>query len=94
MRIRFTEQAYRDIEAIYRYIAEHDPIAAQKTLDRIKSIIDQLPSHPELGRPGRVEETRELIVPSTPFIVAYQLSVRFIDILAIIHTSKRWPDSF
>ena len=94
MRIRFTRQAYRDIEVVFEYIAREDPVAAQGVLDRIETMIGHLPEHPQLGRTGRVEGTRELIVPDVPYIVAYGLNESFIDIFAIIHTAKRWPDNF
>lgn len=91
MKIRFTPTANADIYAIYDYIAEDNPVAAQRTLDQIESMIDHLVDHPKLGRPGRVKDTRELIIPDTEYIAAYELNQKFIDILAIIHTSRRWP---
>lgn len=90
MKIRFTQQAYQDIDSVYQYICQEDPSIAQVVLDRIEKMIDHLSSHPELGREGRVEKTRELIVPDTPFIVAYAINESFIDVLAIIHMSKPW----
>jgi len=50
--------------------------------------------HPYLGRPGRVTGTRELVVTSTPFIVAYQVVDDRIEILAVFHGARIWPDSF
>jgi toxin ParE1/3/4 len=50
--------------------------------------------HPYLGRPGRVANTRELVVTSTPFIVAYRVVSDRIEILAVFHGARRWPDSF
>jgi plasmid stabilization system protein ParE len=57
-------------------------------------MIDHLVEHPSLGHNGRVSNTRELIIPITPYIVAYELSTDFVDILAIIHSSRRWPEKF
>jgi len=94
MKIRFTRNAYSDIDAVYNFIAKDNPVAAQRVLDRVESMIDHLIEHPNLGLEGRVNYTRELIVPDTPYIVAYELNQEFIDILAIIHSSRRWPDSF
>jgi len=47
---------------------------------------------PGLGRPGRVEGTRELVVPRTPYIVAYTVIDDQVMILSVIHSSRRWPD--
>lgn len=44
-----------------------------------------------VGRQGRVEGTRELIVPNTPYIVAYRIFENQIRILAVIHTARHWP---
>ncbi len=90
MTIRFTDQALTDIDAVYAHIAQDSPQAAQNVLDQIEKMIDHLPDHPKMGRNGRVEGTRELIIPGFPYVVAYELSDPFIDILAIIHTSRRW----
>lgn len=45
-----TEDAERDLEDIFDYIAEHDsPAAASHVLDRIEKAIDSLSSLPERG---------------------------------------------
>lgn len=90
--LRYTRQALSDVESLYEFIAQDDPAAAQQVLNRIETMVEHLPQHPEIGRAGRVADTRELIVPDTPFIVAYQIQPDFIDILAIVHTSRKWPD--
>jgi len=94
MKIRFTPNAYTDIGEVYDYIAGDNPVVAQRVLDQIESMIDHLVEHPSLGHLGRVSDTRELVIPNTPYIVAYELSSSFVDILAIIHSSKRWPERF
>jgi toxin ParE1/3/4 len=53
-----------------------------------------LRAHPEIGRRERVEGTRELAIPNTPFVVAYRIAARRIEILAVIHGARRWPESF
>ena len=42
----------------------------------------------------RVEGTRELVVPRTPYIVAYTVIGDEVMILSIIHSARRWPDRF
>jgi len=53
-----------------------------------------LPNNPEMGRPGRVPGTRELLIPRTPFIVPYRLVGNTIQILRIFHGARRWPEAF
>ncbi|MBU0656399.1 MAG: type II toxin-antitoxin system RelE/ParE family toxin [Gammaproteobacteria bacterium] len=94
MKLRFTPNAVADIDSVYDYIAADDPVAAQTVLLRIGQLVDQLPAHPMLGRKGRVDGTRELIVPNTPFIAVYEIEEPYLNILAIIHTSRRWAEHF
>jgi plasmid stabilization system protein ParE len=62
---------------------------------RIVDHVELLTDEPKLGRPGRVPGTRELVVPRTPYIVAYAvLSSDSIRILGVRHGARRWPESF
>jgi plasmid stabilization system protein ParE len=47
-----------------------------------------------MGRPGRVPGTRELVVAGTPYVVAYRVAASQIDVLAVIHAARRWPQTF
>jgi toxin ParE1/3/4 len=53
-----------------------------------------LPEHPEIGRPGRISGTRELVVRGTPFIVPYRTVGREIQVLRVYHGARKWPDRF
>ncbi len=44
-----------------------------------------------MGRPGKVEGTRELLVPKYPCVVAYVEREGVVTILRILHTSVKWP---
>jgi toxin ParE1/3/4 len=46
-----------------------------------------------MGRIGRDESTREIIVRGTPYIAVYRLRER-IEIITIFHSSRKWPESF
>ncbi len=54
----------------------------------------QLARTPLVGRPGRVGNTRELVMTKLPFIVAYQVTPSTVEILAVIHTARLWPETF
>jgi addiction module RelE/StbE family toxin len=94
MRVVWTAPAARDLDAIGDYIARHNPAGAQRIIQRILTRTRTLASHPYLGRPGRVANTRELVVTSTPFIVAYRVVSDRAEILAVFHSARRWPDNF
>jgi len=94
MEVEWLEEALFDIKEIGRFIAEDDPHAAYRVLAKIEASIHSLEHHPHLGRPGRVPKTRELVVPGLPFILPYYLKGNKIRILAVMHTSRKWPDEF
>ncbi len=50
--------------------------------------------NPGLGRTGRVENTKELVLTGTNYILPYRVVKEQIQILAVFHTSREWPDKF
>jgi toxin ParE1/3/4 len=60
---------------------------------RIVETVAALAFHPKMGRVGRDETTRELVVIGTPYIAVYRLRER-IEIITIFHAARKWPDSF
>jgi toxin ParE1/3/4 len=93
MRTVWSPQAIDDLVALRTYIEQDNPAAARRiVLHIIQNIDTLLPRSPEMGRPGRVPGTRELIIPRTPFIVPYRLEGNTIQILRIFHGARRWPE--
>ncbi len=91
MRVRWLRTALRNLDDEARYIARDDPRAAQRTVARIRRAVDHLSAHPEIGRPGRVSGTRELVVADTPYVVPYRVSGDYVEILRVFHGARRWP---
>ena len=94
MRVVCLEEAVHDLKEIGHYIAEDDPLAAYQTLVKLKASGESLQHNPELGRPGRVENTRELIVSGLSYILPYYIKGDEIRILAVMHTARKWPGAF
>lgn len=91
MIIVFSHEARLDLLGIFDYILEDNPLAAAKTLESIKTHIQNLQKMPYLGRPGRVPGTRELVIPGTPFVVPYQVENNRLAILRVYHSARNWP---
>ena len=91
MSILWSRRAGADMIALRAYIAKRDPRAAAGTARRILRSIERLKKFPASGWPGRVPETRELIVPKSPYLVVYRLDQETIEILRVIHAARRWP---
>jgi toxin ParE1/3/4 len=92
MKIRWLAAALDDLSGIREYIARDNPAAAQRVLCSVRDAVNLLIEHPGLGRPGRLAGTRELVVRRYPYIVAYRQVDTQIQVLAVVHTSRRWPD--
>lgn len=92
MKVRWTAPALFDLEAIGDFIAGDSPTAAVDTVTRVFEQVDRLREHPHLGRAGRIAGTRELVVAGTPFIVPYRLDSDAVEILAVFHGARRWPE--
>ena len=92
MTVRWTQPALRDLESLHEFVSEDRPSAATNMVERILSGIDALSRHPELGRKGRVAGTRELII--SPYVVAYRVKHSAVELIAIIHSARKWPGSF
>ena len=94
MQVRWTVPALADLDSIQDYIAESNPPAASRLINNILDRTETLLSvNPEIGRPGRVADTRELILPGTAYVVAYRLR-ETVEILTVMHGAREWPESF
>jgi addiction module RelE/StbE family toxin len=94
MEIVWREVALDSLQRIRAYIARDNPAAAARVRERILGAVRNLADTPNMGRPGRVEDTRELVVSGTPYIVAYTVLDDQVVIIAVQHSAQRWPDRF
>ena len=94
MKLRYTPRARLDLTEIHDHIAQENRQVARRVVSLIRKEVEKLLLNPEIGRPGRVEGTREFVIGRYPFIVAYVVAVNEIWILAVVHTSRLWPESF
>lgn len=94
MKIVWTDLAVQDIDGIYQFIAEQNPEAALRVVEAIyQSVESNLPDHPHAGRPGRVGDSRELVMTGLPFIVPYRVHNKQVRVLRVMHAARKWPKS-
>lgn len=91
MNIEWTKPAVGDLRTLRAYIAERNPRAAEDVALKILDGVERLGTYPASGRPGMKPDTRELAVPSTPYIVVYRVQDEYVEILRVIHGSRKWP---
>ena len=94
MRIVWTKFAIKDLDNAYDYIAAINLSAALDIIERIEKAVAALRLTPGIGSPGRGSGTRELVMTRTPFTVPYRIIEERIEILAVIHSAKRWPAEY
>ncbi len=94
MRIFWEEDAEADLDRLFAYILEDNPEAALRIVDTIRQTVQILSDHPHLGRTGRVADTKELVIPGTPYIVPYQIIEDRIILLRVLHGAQMWPEGF
>ena len=93
MQIKWLRTALNNLDTHASYIADKNPYAAQLAVENIIANINLLATHPKLGRPGRINNTRELIIPDSRFIIPYRIRPRLkrIEILRVFHSAQKPP---
>ena len=91
MNVVWTPGARRDLERIHAYIARDSLQRAATTVHALVTAVNRLADFPGLGRPGRKEKTRELVVSRLPYIVVYREQANRVVILRILHQAQQWP---
>ena len=92
MTIRWTPTAFSDLQSVHTYIAADNRAATATMVDQLLQAITALAKHPQMGRIGRVAGTRELVV--RPYVIVYRGKGVVLELLAIIHGARKWPESF
>ena len=75
---------------INEYIADRNPIAAQRLKDAIEQSVSNLPQHPYLYRPGLTAGTREIVVHPN-YVVVYRVTVSAIEVINVLHSRQQYP---
>ena len=88
MRIRWTPLAAADLQSISDYLKEHRPQYRQPTMRRLYQKIRALRDAPYVGRPGRIEGTRELLFLPLPYIAVYRVTEQAIEVWRVYHTAQ------
>jgi toxin ParE1/3/4 len=91
-RLRWTKRSLRSVESIGNHISKDNAAAADRVIRRLQSAAENLSTYPGIGRVGRIAGTRELVLADMPYIIAYRIIETDIEILMVMHTSRRWPE--
>jgi len=92
--IVWSPRAVRHLAAVRASIARDNPDAAGRIATTLLDAVDRLAELPNLGRPGRVADTRELVVPGTRYVIPYRVRGNRVEIIAVFHARQKWPKRF
>ncbi|MBI3375853.1 MAG: type II toxin-antitoxin system RelE/ParE family toxin [Betaproteobacteria bacterium] len=88
MNLRWTRPALADLVEAQEHIAKDNPSAAHEVAQRVWDAAEGFRAHPEIGRPGHVEGTREWVVRRTPYLIVYRVTNEGVEILHVWHTRR------
>jgi addiction module RelE/StbE family toxin len=94
MKSRWTKRALTALTSIHGHIAGDNPPAADALRDRTLAFVETtLTAHPSIGRPGRVDGTRESVIHPS-YIIVYRVTGEVVEILTVRHVAQKWPEQF
>lgn len=94
MQVKWLRRALRNLEQEAAYIAQDNARAAAALVVEADESTRLLARHPDMGRPGRVPGTRELVLQHFPYIIPYRVKEQRVEILRVFHMSRKWPQGF
>lgn len=91
MKLIWSRRAVRHLAQLRDYIAKDSERHAALVAARILKAVDLIETNPDIGRPGRVVGTRELVIPGTPYIIPYRVRGGAVELIAVFHGRQKWP---
>ena len=91
MTVVWSPRAISHLADLRDHIARDNPDAAGRVAMALLAAVERLAEFPNLGRPGRVSGTRELVVPGTPYVIPYRLRGDRLEVIAVFRERQRWP---
>ncbi len=86
----WTKRAINNLDSVLGRIADDDAATAERIAKVIHAAANRLDDYPQMGRPGLVEGTRELVLPNLPYVLVFRLKMR-VEIIRFLHTRQKWP---
>ena len=88
MKLRWTQRALADLQRLADHIAADDkPLAAQAFVAAVADKVARLALFPLLGRQGRLDDARELIVHNN-HLVSYRLRANQVQVLQLWRVAR------
>lgn len=91
MRVLWLPEALDDLERLFEFLLERDPVAAERAMSAIASGAESLAEFPERGRPmGDETGRRELLIPfgAGAYVLRYRLLREEAVIIRVWHSRE------
>jgi addiction module RelE/StbE family toxin len=86
-KLRWTRQALSRLDEIATYIAKDNPTRATTFVRELREKLNILEEH-QLGQPGRVYGTKEIVLHKH-YVAVYRVKDGEVHILTILHTAQK-----
>jgi len=91
-RLIWSESALRDVQRLYRFLADNNSEAAKRAVKTIRASVRIIAQHPEIGRPaeGMEPEYREWVIAfgDSGYIALYRYEGETALIVAVRHQKE------
>ena len=91
MKVRWSETAIRELEAIFVYLRQQNQMSAENVAKRIVDRGESLGQFPLTGEPFRPPGRRKLTVVNYPYVIYYRINSAAdeVEILNVRHTARK-----
>ena len=93
MKVIWSASAVRQLQEVVDYLQDESAARAVTIRRRILATVGLIGQMPDAGRTGRIDGTREAVVPRSPYIVVYQVSTETVEVLGVWHAAREWPEA-
>lgn len=89
MRLRYTREALADLDAVLDHTRQHSPQGARRVQQRIRTIVDLIVRHPEIGRVTSRNGMRQINASPYPYLIFYRATGDEVVIHGVRHGARR-----
>lgn len=89
LKIKWLKKAKENIKHEKDYISRGNPQKAIEVIQYIYDAAENIRSYPEIGRVGRVPNTRELKTSKYQYIIAYRVVKDTVEIVRVLHARRK-----
>lgn len=92
MRLRWLPEAWEDIQRLFEFLVDQDPLAAERAMELIGDGANRLLEMPEIGWPMSDDSRRrELYLPfgASAYVIRYRLHDDAVIIVRVWHGRER-----